>query len=72
MASVDDVVTNLLALVKNVGLLVQVAQQKFPDWQSVPATATSPGTPGQVAYDSTHFYVCVSANVWVRTTLATF
>ncbi len=45
---------------------------KFPNWQPAPATATSTGTAGQVAYDATHFYVCVATNTWVRCTLATF
>jgi hypothetical protein len=39
---------------------------------SAPATATSPGKPGQIAYDATHFYVCVAADVWVRAALATW
>jgi hypothetical protein len=39
---------------------------------AAPALATSPGTPGQVAYDATHFYVCVALNTWVRATFATF
>lgn len=37
-----------------------------------PATASSPGLPGQLAYDGTHIYVCVAINTWVRATLATF
>lgn len=45
---------------------------KFPNWVTVPAIATSTGTAGQVAYDATHFYVCVATNTWVRVTLATF
>jgi hypothetical protein len=39
---------------------------------SAPATATSPGVTGQIAWDSTHFYVCVATNSWVRTTLASW
>ena len=39
---------------------------------SAPATSTSPGVAGQIAWDSTHFYVCVATNSWVRTTLATW
>jgi len=39
---------------------------------AVPATATSPGKPNQIAYDATHIYVCVATNVWVRATLAMF
>ncbi|HWY42636.1 MAG TPA: hypothetical protein VNX66_04020 [Candidatus Sulfotelmatobacter sp.] len=39
---------------------------------AAPATATSTGKPGQIAFDATHIYVCVATNVWVRATLATF
>lgn len=39
---------------------------------SAPGTATSAGVAGSIAYDATHIYVCVSSNVWVRATLATF
>jgi hypothetical protein len=38
-----------------------------PEISSVPASATAPGKPGQIAFDSEHFYACVSANVWRRT-----
>ena len=39
---------------------------------AAPANATAAGTIGQVAYDATHWYVCISTNVWVRCTLATW
>ena len=39
---------------------------------AAPATATSTGIAGQIAYDATHFYVCVATNTWVRALLATF
>lgn len=39
---------------------------------AAPALATSAGKVGQVAFDSTHFYVCIALNTWVRATLATF
>ena len=39
---------------------------------AAPASATSTGKPGQIAYDATHVYVCVAVNTWVRATLATF
>ena len=32
----------------------------------VPTTSTSPGTKGQVVYDSTHVYICVANNTWIR------
>ena len=39
---------------------------------SLPATATSTGVVGQVAFDSTWFYVCVSTNTWRRAALSTW
>lgn len=39
---------------------------------AVPATATSTGTAGQVAYDANFFYCCTATNVWVRAALATW
>lgn len=39
---------------------------------TVPATASSAGTAGQVAYASGFFYVCTAANTWVRAALTTF
>lgn len=37
---------------------------------AAPATKTSTGVAGQIAYDATHIYVCVATNSWVRATLA--
>lgn len=37
-----------------------------------PATATSTGTAGQVAYDSGFIYVCVATDTWVRAALTTW
>lgn len=33
---------------------------------TVPSTRTSAGTKGQIAYDSTHLYVCVATDTWIR------
>lgn len=38
----------------------------------VPATSTSTGTAGQIAFDATHFYACVATDTWVRAPLATW
>lgn len=37
---------------------------------AVPATATSPGSVGQRAVDSSYYYVCVATNSWKRTALS--
>lgn len=68
-----DINTNMASLVRYSGLTIQALQTRFPgQFVAVPATATSAGTPNSVAYDATHLYLCISPNVWVRATLATF
>ena len=39
---------------------------------SAPASAGATGTAGQIAYDATHIYVCVTTNTWVRADLTTW
>ena len=41
-------------------------------WSAVPATATSVGRKGSVAFDTSYFYVCVATNTWKRTLLTTW
>jgi|Laugresu1bdmlbsd_1035121.scaffolds.fasta_scaffold312055_1 hypothetical protein len=45
---------------------------KVGPWVAVPATATSTGTAGQIAYASGFLYVCVATNTWRRTALTTW
>jgi hypothetical protein len=54
------------------GAMTQQIAKSFPQWAPVPATAGSAGTAGQVAYDATHFYICIATNTWVRCAIATF
>jgi len=73
--AVTDLVTVLQQMAQNGGLTLQTLREiaaKFPDWSGVPPTASSTGVSGQVAYDATHFYVCVATNTWVRASLSTF
>jgi len=39
-------------------------------WSSVPASDTSSGTSGQIAYDDNYLYVATNTNVWKRTALS--
>jgi len=39
---------------------------------SVPATAASTGTAGQIAYDGSYLYVCVADSTWLRTAISTW
>lgn len=41
-------------------------------WVAPPASATSPGTTGDNAFDSDYFYVCVATNTWKRVALSTW
>lgn len=38
-------------------------------WASVPASSTSSGTAGDIAYDGTRLYVCTATNTWRAATL---
>jgi hypothetical protein len=40
-------------------------------WVSAPASRTSAGVAGQVAYDGNFFYVCTATNTWKRSAIAT-
>jgi len=48
------------------------AQGGFVKPVPVPATASSPGQPNQVACDATFFYYCIAVNTWVRVGVTTF
>ena len=37
-----------------------------------PATASSSGTTGDIAYDSDYLYVCVATDTWKRVALSTW
>jgi hypothetical protein len=52
-----------------VDLLSSVAGTKEVD---VPIDASSPGLPGDIAYDSTYIYICVAENTWRRMNATTF
>jgi hypothetical protein len=62
-----DLGGNEITSVTNTGSIISAAQ-----FVAVPATSTSAGVPGQMAYASGYLYVCITANVWQRATLATF
>jgi hypothetical protein len=36
----------------------------------IPATATSTGTLGQLAYDTNYIYLCVATNTWKRAAIS--
>lgn len=50
-------------LAKQIGNALQTAG-------AAPASPTSAGVAGSIAYDATHIYVCVATNSWVRNVTA--
>lgn len=72
MATLDDDISVKQQIAQNLGLIYKALLQTFPNFVTPPTTATSSGTPNQVAFDATHFYVCIATNTWVRCALATF
>lgn len=62
-----DLGGNEITNITNTGTIFSAAQ-----FVAVPATASSAGIPNQIAYDSTHFYVCIATNTWIRATFATW
>jgi hypothetical protein len=41
-----------------------------PEIVAPPATATSTGSAGQIAYDTSYFYICVDTDTWKRVVVA--
>ena len=40
--------------------------------ETVPASSSSPGSTGDIAFDANFLYVCISGDTWRRVALATF
>jgi HAMP domain-containing protein len=39
---------------------------------NAPLSHSAAGIPGQIAFDTSYFYVCVATNTWLRANLSTF
>lgn len=61
-------ITNINSSIANVNSQLGKTVQS----NATPVSASSVGTAGQIAYDSTHIYVCVATNTWMRANLTTF
>jgi len=61
---------NLDAWVPNAAQPVTVVTNSALASPNAPAHTNSAGTAGTIAYDSTHIYVCIAANSWLRATLS--
>ena len=54
------------------GHWMPMSPQAGSSWSSAPASATSTGSQGDMAFDANYLYICVSTNQWKRTPLSTW
>lgn len=72
-ADLDTINSTQTQGVQYLGLIYQaLLAQRSLNLVPVPATATSSGTAGQVAADSSFLYLCVATNVWRRVAVSSF
>jgi hypothetical protein len=57
-------------LISDGGSPQQTSWTNVMPFVSPPANAGSSGTQGQIAFDATHMYVCISTNTWIRAVFA--
>lgn len=60
-----EISTPLQNIAQQLGLIAQ-SQTSGLVLVSPPAHSNSVGTPNQVAYDGSFWYVCISTNTWAR------
>jgi hypothetical protein len=48
---------------------IKATQYKIAALNATPASATAPGTFGEIRYDANYIYLCVATNVWKRSAL---
>ncbi|MBA4319800.1 MAG: hypothetical protein C0412_15480, partial [Flavobacterium sp.] len=63
----DDTINKL-----QVAGTVVASQYKLSGLNVAPASATAPGTVGEIRFDADYMYVCVATNTWKRSPLATW
>ena len=71
-ADLDTINSTQLAGVQYLGKIYDALKNGIVNWQPAPATGTSAGTPGMIAYDASFLYICVQTNVWRRVAISAF
>jgi len=73
MATSDDDVSVKQQIALNLGLIYKaLLGDSVLNLVPVPATATSNGTPGQVAASAGFLYICIADNTWRRVAIVAF
>jgi len=68
----DSALPILEAMFDNLSASLQGLDDEKASVVSVPPTATSPGSPGDIAFDTNHIYICVATDTWRRVALSTW
>ena len=62
----DSQTVLLRKILTNLAYMLEGGGGTIPVWVSPPATSTSAGTPGQMAYDGDYLYIAVANATWRR------
>lgn len=68
--SIGNVSSTELGYLDGVTSAIQTQLNTKLAFASAPATTSSTGTAGQIAYDNDYLYICVATNSWKKTALA--
>ena len=55
---------------KGQSYLRMAMENDTPQIADAPGSASSPGTPGQIAWDSDYLYICTGENTWKRASIS--
>lgn len=65
-------VGNLLLIGSNSAVTYANGLMAASQITSVPSTAASTGIKGQIAFDTSHIYICIATDTWMRAAIATW
>ncbi len=51
---------------------IEIMTSRTVQLVDVPASSSSPGVPGDLAWDASYLYLCIALDTWVRSPLETW
>lgn len=51
---------------------IEIMNERTVGLVDAPETSSSPGVPGDIAWDADYLYLCIALNTWVRVSLETW
>jgi hypothetical protein len=68
----DQINQSILSIAQAQNATAQAIRNSFGQFVAVPGGSSASGVAGNMAYDGTHLYLCVSSNSWIKFTGSTF